>query len=73
MGKIWVCGQEFVLNNEEIQNRKRQYRKRSEMDLYNFKRNFILYYLSIIFQKGIHSIWLNATNSSSKEAFSSCQ
>lgn len=73
MGKIQVCGQAFVLNNEEIQNRKGQYFLVTEMDLYNFKRIFILYYLSVIFQKQIHDIWLNATNSFLKETFSSCQ
>lgn len=73
MGKIQVCGQAFVLNNEEIQNRKGQYFLVTEMDLYNFKRIFILYYLSVIFQKHIHDIWLNATNSFLKETFSSCQ
>lgn len=73
MGKIQVCGQALVLNNEEIQNRKGQYFLVTEMDLYNFKRIFILYYLSVIFQKRIHDIWLNATNSFLKETFSSCQ
>lgn len=52
MGKIWGCGQAFVLNSEEVQNRKRQYFLGTEMHHYNFKRLFNVVLFGHYFPEG---------------------